>query len=41
MSIKDIIEGLQLLQVLEIARPLLVIFVIWTIGFIKIDGERL
>lgn len=41
MSIPDIIEGLKFLQVLEVARPLLIIFIIWSIGFIKVDGEKL
>lgn len=41
MSLPEIIEGLKLLEALEIARPLIIIFTIWSIGFIKVKGERL
>ncbi len=41
MNLPEIIEGLKLLEALEIAKPLIIIFVIWSIGFIKVKGERL
>jgi len=41
MNLPEIIEGLKLLKALEITKPLIIIFIIWSIGFIKIKGERL
>ena len=43
MSLPEIIEGLKVLQALEVVKPLIIIFIIWSIGFIKIknkDGEK-
>lgn len=40
MNIPEIIEGLKLLQALEVVRPLIIIFVIWSIGFIKIKNKE-
>lgn len=41
MSFPEIIESLKLLKALEVAKPLIIIFVIWSAGFIKFKGERL
>ena len=40
MNLPEIIEGLKLLEALEIAKPLIIIFVIWSIGFIKITNKE-
>ena len=41
MNISELIESLRILETLEVARPLIIIFVIWSVGFIKVKGERL
>lgn len=41
MNISELIESLKLLETLEVAKPLIIIFVIWSIGFLKFKGERL
>ena len=39
MSLPEIIEGLKILQALEVVKPLIIIFIIWSIGFIKIKNK--
>lgn len=40
MNISELIESLKLLGTLQVAKPLIIIFVIWSIGFIKVKDKE-